>query len=134
MTQDYYGTKLITAWPKRGASDTRNDGHEGYAVRYADGYESWSPKKSFEESYQPLNALSFGHALVALKAGRTVLRSGWNGKGMYLCLQVPDVDSKMSLPYIYMRTVQGDLVPWIASQTDMLDDDWSILGEIPNDS
>ena len=43
---------------------------------------------------------------------------------MYIQLQVPDKHSKMTLPYIYMKTVQGDLVPWIASQTDMLADDW----------
>lgn len=44
---------------------------------------------------------------------------------MWLALQVPDAHSKMSLPYIYMSTVSGDLVPWLASQTDVLADDWS---------
>lgn len=71
--------------------------------------------------------MDFGSAIKALKLGNTVAREGWNGKGMWLALQVPDANSKMSLPYIYMRTVTGDLVPWLASQTDMLSDDWTIV-------
>jgi hypothetical protein len=71
--------------------------------------------------------MSFGGALAALKTGSAVQRAGWNGKGMHLLLQVPDAHSKMSLPYIYMSTVQGDLVPWLASQTDMLADDWCVV-------
>jgi hypothetical protein len=69
----------------------------------------------------------FGWALDRLRDGGLVCRKGWNGKGMYLALQVPDENSKMTLPYIFMRTVQGDLVPWLASQTDMLAEDWSIV-------
>lgn len=69
----------------------------------------------------------FGWALRTLKAGRRVARSGWNGKGMWLALQVPDAHSKMGLPYIYMSTVTGQLVPWLASQTDVLAEDWSVL-------
>ena len=66
----------------------------------------------------------FGSALDALLGGRKVSRKGWNGKGMWLALQKPDEYSKMTLPYIYMRTAQGDLVPWLASQTDILARDW----------
>ena len=66
----------------------------------------------------------FGKAIEELKAGFRVSRSGWNGKNMYLELQRPDAHSKMTLPYIYMKTVQGDLVPWLASQTDILSNDW----------
>jgi hypothetical protein len=47
---------------------------------------------------------------------------------MYLALQVPDANSKMTLPYVYMKTVLGDLVPWLCSQTDLLADDWVIVG------
>ena len=72
-------------------------------------------------------ALSFGDALNELKAGRQVCRSGWNGKGMWLALQTPDQNSKMTLPYIYMRTAQGGLVPWLASQTDILSTDWQVV-------
>lgn len=69
----------------------------------------------------------FGRALDALRAGGYVTRAGWNGKNMWLGLQVPDANSKMSLPYIYMCTAQGDLVPWLASQTDILAGDWEVL-------
>ncbi len=70
--------------------------------------------------------MSFGDALEVLKKGHFVTREGWNGKGMYLALQVPDANSKMTLPYIYMKTAQEDLVPWLASQTDILTDDWRL--------
>ena len=67
---------------------------------------------------------SFGWALDELRVGHRVRRSGWNGKGMWLNLQVPDKHSKMTLPYIYMFTADGHLVPWLASQTDVLSNDW----------
>ena len=53
--------------------------------------------------------MDFGHAIYALKSGQKVSRSGWNGKGMWLALQVPDEHSKMSLPYIYMKTSDDEL-------------------------
>ena len=71
--------------------------------------------------------MNFGDALSALKEGKRVSRTGWNGKGMWLEMQVPDAHSKMTLPYIYMNTAQDDLVPWLASQTDMLAEDWGIV-------
>lgn len=67
----------------------------------------------------------FGWALDQLRAGNRVAREGWNGKGMWIELQVPGEHSKMTLPYIFMSTVTGDLVPWLASQTDLLADDWT---------
>ncbi len=71
--------------------------------------------------------MNFGSALAHLKRGDSVHRTGWNGKGMWLKLQVPDENSKMSLPYIYMRTAGAQLVPWLASQTDLLSDDWHVV-------
>jgi hypothetical protein len=70
------------------------------------------------------NTFDFGSAIDELRAGERVQREGWNGKGMWLELQVPDEHSKMTLPYIFMSTAQGDLVPWLASQTDILATDW----------
>lgn len=70
---------------------------------------------------------NFGEAIAALKVGQKVSRLGWNGKGMWLNLQVPDEHSKMSLPYIYMFTADKKQVPWLASQTDVLAEDWNIL-------
>lgn len=74
--------------------------------------------------------MDFGGALDALRDGAQVARLGWNGKGQHIALQTPDAHSKMSLPYIYIRTVQGDLVPWLASQTDLLATDWLIVGPV----
>mgnify|MGYP001593603242 CR=1 FL=1 len=68
--------------------------------------------------------MTIGAAVEALKQGKAVARAGWNGKGMQLVLQVPNAYSKMTLPYVYVRTVQGDLVPWLCSQTDLLAEDW----------
>ena len=70
--------------------------------------------------------MNFSDALTDLKNGMKISRSGWNGPGMWLKLQTPDANSKMTLPYIYMYTARGDLVPWLASQTDILSDDWEI--------
>lgn len=69
----------------------------------------------------------FGVAIQNLRGGNKVTREGWNGPGQYLELQVRDENSKMTLPYIYICNVQGDLVPWLASQTDMLATDWRLV-------
>lgn len=78
----------------------------------------------------------FGVAIEALKNGRRVARSGWNGVGIFIELQVPDAHSKMTSPYIFINTtgLQTDnpdapksLVPWLASQTDMLAEDWQVV-------
>jgi hypothetical protein len=71
--------------------------------------------------------LNFGQALDAIKDGCKAQRAGWNGKDMWIALQVPDTHSKMQRPYIYMSDAQGLLVPWLASQTDLLEDDWRVL-------
>ena len=79
--------------------------------------------------------MNFGQALEALKEGEAAHRRGWNGKGIYIVLQKPDEHSKMTLPYIYIETSYLNTdnpeapmgrVPWLASQTDMLSDDWEI--------
>jgi len=71
--------------------------------------------------------MRIGEAIEQMRAGRRIGRSGWNGKGMYLELQIPDAPSKMTLPYVYMKTATDDLVPWLCSQTDLLADDWEIV-------
>ena len=77
--------------------------------------------------------MNFGEALHALKAGKKVARTGWNGKGLWLELQVPDAHSKMTLPYIFMSypadaiNTPGARVPWLASQTDVLAEDWRVV-------
>lgn len=91
--------------------------------------------------------MDFSKALEFLKAGYSVARSGWNGKGMSVVLvpgskgltveagrplsAVMPVGSVFNyLPHIDMRTAQGDMVPWLASQTDILADDWEIVGKV----
>jgi hypothetical protein len=71
-----------------------------------------------------MHVYDFGWALMVLREGALVTREGWNGKGQWLALQIPDLQSKMTRPYIYLSTVTGDLVPWTPSQTDMLAIDW----------
>ena len=71
--------------------------------------------------------MNFGDAITALRSGSKVSRTNWNGPGQSLELQVPDEHSKMTRPYIFINTVQGDRVPWLASQSDMLCDDWVIV-------
>jgi hypothetical protein len=79
-------------------------------------------------------SISFGDALAQLKKGEKVARNGWNGKNMWLQLQVPDANSKMTLPYIYIEYPNGhpaypggSRVPWLASQTDLLAEDWFVV-------
>lgn len=68
----------------------------------------------------------FAQALIELKNGKRVCREGWNGKGQYIEMQRPDSHSKMTSPYLFIKTVQGDLVPWFASQSDLLAEDWML--------
>lgn len=120
------------------------------------GYISWSPKAQFDAAYRPTTGMSFGLAIEALKLGKRVARAGWNGKGMWLSLSCgPGGDaaagrreiafehfwsannseyarqnggSAVVLPCITMETAPGEiLMDWLASQTDMLADDWGVI-------
>lgn len=126
-----------------------NPEDEGYLVKYKDGYESWSPKEAFEEAYRESTGLTFGVALELLKRGEKVARIGWNGKGMFLVMtegsEVPtekmrnDVtrgyyekegkDTVKICPHIDMKAADGTMtIGWVASQVDMLAEDWLIVG------
>lgn len=84
----------------------------------------------------------FNLALSALKDGAHVARNGWNGKGMYIFLIGTDTsnpvfggwtytngknDNFPLLPFIAMKTADDKVVPWLASQTDILAEDWEIV-------
>lgn len=79
----------------------------------------------------------FGKALQLLKAGKRVFRCGWNGKGMYIFLVTADSYSVRvdnipflmldQMPFIAMKTADNKMVPWLASQTDILSFDWREL-------
>ena len=72
--------------------------------------------------------MDFEKALIALKLGHRVARAGWNGKGMFVFLteawHAGDIAGR---PFVAMKTAQGDLVPWLCSQTDMLAEDWTFV-------
>lgn len=165
----YIGTKILKAKPMTRAAynDFRrwplpaneNGADEGYLVEYLDGgkpntdthfgYVSWSPKEQFDKAYRRTDAMTFGDAIVMLKAGHKVARAGWNGKGMWLSLSGPlqgravgadeswsvniriyarQFDGATVLPSIAMKTADGSiLVGWLASQTDILAEDWRVV-------
>ncbi len=140
----HIGVKIVGATPmtreafeaKHGRNVGGDKHGEGYEVTYEGGYQAWSPKDVFDAAYRPMDALTFGLAIEALKLGKKVARRGWNGKGIFIELQVPDQHSKMSSPYIFIDTtgLQSDnpdaprsRVPWLASQTDMLAEDWMVV-------
>lgn len=168
-TNTYIGTKVIKAEPMtrltynqlRGwtVPDDENPSDDGFLVEYVDGgkanvpgysgYVSWSPKDVFERAYRPASSMTFGDAIVALKQGARVARSGWNGKGMWLVLVPGTKDAQLRegtpyrealgqesceiLPHIDMWTINAEgrramLPGWVASQTDMLSEDWMIVG------
>ena len=70
--------------------------------------------------------MTFSEALKHIKNGKKLTRKGWNGKGMFITLQTPTQKSKMTLPYIYMKTTNDEFIPWTPSQTDLLSEDWTI--------
>ena len=130
---------------------------EGYLVEYTDGgkpnhpkhkgYISWSPKDVFDRAYRQTKGMTFGQAIEALKAGKKVSRKGWNGKGMFLAIQKGSVinseqarggvakyladdgqDEIKIGDHIDMKAADGSVVVgWLASQTDMLSEDWEIV-------
>lgn len=56
-----------------------------------------------------------------------IQRNGWNGKDLKVKLQQPDLLSKMTLPYLYIEYPDGKTCPWLASQTDLLSNDWILI-------
>lgn len=153
--QRYLGTKVVEGQPMtRGEYNSlrgwtnpsdENPNDAGYLVGYLGGgkpnhsdfpyYISWSPAEVFEKAYRPTQGMSFGQALDALKTGHRVARAGWNGKGMWLDMQLQDGRSYPAgelgllphLAWIGMKTADNKFVPWLASQTDVLSEDWTIL-------
>lgn len=77
--------------------------------------------------------MDFSEALKEVKKGKAIKREGWNGSGLLVKLQSPDENSKMTLPYLYIeypltaKTTPGARCPWLASQTDILAEDWGIV-------
>lgn len=132
--RQYIGTKIIHAEPME------KNGREGYKVVYApDGYESWSPKDVFEDAYRQTDGMNFGLAIEAAKMGKKIARAGWNGKNQYAelasCIsyknnadEIVNVEhcniGNKALAFVGTSGVQ---MGWLASQADMLADDWRIV-------
>jgi hypothetical protein len=133
-----------------GNAANENAADEGYHVVYPDGYESWCPKAQFEAAGRPIDGMTFGQAIEAMKQGKRVARKGWNGKGMWLCVPLCDGPKEIPasaiwgkpnaeyaennggvatvMPYVTMKAADGNIVMgWLASQTDMLSEDWCIV-------
>lgn len=157
MEKFYLGTKLVQAWPalrvttRGGSYEFAEVGdvvdpsavkvEEGYRVQYDDGYRSWSPRDVFERSYRVTTGLNFGLAIEAAKRGEKIARSGWNGKGMFLFLAdvegfhtaadlecISHLNGDLIQPCMVMKTADDKFcVGWLASQTDMLAEDWMIV-------
>lgn len=148
--EKYLGVKLIDGEPMtecaflrtiKGQNTSNREDRPGYKVVYPDGYVSWSPKAVFEEAYRRIDNLTFGLAIEAAKKGHKIARKGWNGKGMWLAYishwDMPTVhamelfpcgcDAGTFLPFIGMKTADNKFVPWLASQTDVLAEDWVII-------
>ncbi len=153
--KQYIGTKMIHARPMtRGAYNEyrgwtipadENPEDDGYLVRYPDGYESWSPKAVFDAAYRLTDGMSFGLAIEAAKQGKKIARSGWNGKGMWVIYRtgypdgipcnkntadavgIPEGTLFKVRPYLQMKCVDGSFQMWLASQSDILADDWYIV-------
>ena len=70
---------------------------------------------------------TFSEALEEVKKGKKIAREGWNGKDLVVKAQFPDENSKMTLPYLYIEYPDGKRCPWLASQTDILAEDWGLV-------
>lgn len=98
--------------------------------------------KEVNAAYANTESMNFGSAIIFLKQGRKVARAGWNGKGMFLFL-VKGSTFKVDKPpllgiydkgteinycsHIDMKTADNKIVPWLASQTDVLAEDWQLI-------
>lgn len=148
--KQYIGTKIIHAepayridgkvYPKAGPYPRSMNMQDGYKVVYApDGYESWSPKDVFEEAYRETDGMTFGLAIEAAKKGKKIARAGWNGKNQYVelayCISYKNNAADIvnvnhcnignkALAFVGTSGVQ---MGWLASQADMLADDWQIV-------
>lgn len=147
--KNYVGTKFVEAKPMSRGEYNRYRGwtipkdenpvDKGYLVRYSDGYESWSPEKQFNEAYRECDNMTFGLAIEVMKKGRKVARQGWNGKGQYieLATNISYVNADENVinceheaignKAIAFVGTSGVQIGWLASQADMLAEDWVIV-------
>ena len=145
----YIGTKLVEAKPmNRGEynlyrgwqlPEDENPDDAGYLVISADGYETWTPKAKFEADYRSTEGMPFGSAIELMKSGFRVARNGWNGKNQYIELAtnisyvntanevVNSEHTAIGNKAIAFVGTSGVQMGWLASQADMLAEDWNIV-------
>ena len=147
----YIGVKIVGATPmgraefeiKHGRNVGGDKTGDGYEVTYEGGYQAWSPKEAFESAYRPVDGLTFGLAIEALKLGKKIARAGWNGKGMFIFLIpgstflvnrapllgiFPEGTEVNYRPHIAMKDAQGSISEWTpAAGNDVLAEDWKIV-------
>lgn len=154
--KQYIGSKIIKAWPcyrvpviggryeyckldEVVSTCITGQPEDGYRVQYEDGYLSWSPKAVFEKAYRETAGLSFGLAIEAAKMGKKIARAGWNGKNQYVelahCISYKNNAAEIvnvnhcnigNKAFAFVGT-SGVQMGWLASQADMLADDWQIV-------
>lgn len=160
--KQYIGTKIVCMQPMtrleynefRGwpVPADENPKDEGYLVEYLDGgtpntphfagYVSWSPKAQADAAYRQTDGMSFGLAVEAMKKGKRVARTGWNGKGMF-AYHVPEASYPVQTGAAKAHFGEGAMVPynayfalkgvdervstWVPSVTDCLAEDWRIV-------
>lgn len=98
--------------------------YSDYEKRTTERYLDKEPADCVSSNESCVPTQTIGWAVKQLWNGSLVRRRGWNGKGMHLALQVPDINSKMTMPYVYLKAACGGRVPWLCSQGDLLATDW----------
>lgn len=147
---DYYRSNMSVEDAKRWL--------DGYAVHWRDRRyprkesSAWWAKREFDAVTHPVYDMTFGMAVGAMKRGFKVARKGWNDKGMWLSIPLADGEREVPaskvwgsaneayahqnggtvkvMPYVTMKNADGSIVMgWLASQTDMLSEDWYLIAE-----
>lgn len=158
VPEQYVGTELIQAEPAWRITDPSgyqyiqaksvgpfwaggSSVEAGYLIVHEDGSESWKSKKGFKAMYRRCNGMDFGQAIEAAKNGQKISRKGWNGRHQYVELatnisykscrnEIINADhSAIGNAALAFVGTSGVQLGWLASQADMLANDWYIVGE-----
>jgi hypothetical protein len=143
---------LVNAWPALKVTTKDGETHyaeiypgstnieHGFRVLNESGDLTWMPTAEFEQNFRRVKKMSFGLAIEAVKRGAKIARAGWNGKNQYVelmyCVSYKNSADEVvnanhcnignkALAFVGTSGVQ---IGWLASQADMLADDWMIVG------
>ena len=146
--KQYCGTQIVLAKPVTDIQVDTEKGwpiaigrieKEGYLMELPDGHKNWVQKNYFERNYNSTESMTFGLAIEAMKKGFRVSRKGWNGKSQFIELATsisymttdgalcnPCHDNIGNKAIAFVGT-SGTQLGWLASQADMLADDWQVF-------